>query len=277
MRSPDGWFEIAEIADGVIALSEHLGQVDRFGRVWTHTYLVKGEERWALIDASHGIGDLRAAVRAVVGEGEVACLLTHYHFDHIGCAHQFDQVAIAEAEAALLMDEPTAEMLRLTREIRTLTSIPTPPGFSFDDYRIPPVVPSRRLQEGDTIDLGGRALQVLHTPGHSPGSVCFHDPASGWLFTGDTANRGMVTLSLELSDLDAYARSLARLAGMGAAVGAVFPAHWATPIDLAALEDLAAASALAAAGELEAPRTDLGTGIRAELERFSIVLPRDRA
>lgn len=277
MRSRDGWFEIHEVADGVIALSEHLGQVDRFGRVWTHTYLVRGGERWALIDASHGIGDLREAVRSVMGEGEVACLLTHYHFDHIGCAHQFRDVAISEHEAALLADEPDPEMLRLTREIRELTSIPTPPGFSFDDYRIPPVVPSRRLRDGDVIDLGGRTLTVLHTPGHSPGSVCFHDNATGRLFTGDTANRGMVTLSLSRCDLDAYARSLARLVAMGTAIGQVFPAHWATPVDRSALDDLANGSALAAAGRLDVPRTDLGGGIRAEFERFSIVLPRDRA
>ena len=270
MRSPDSWFEIHEVADGVIAVTESLGEVDRFGPVWTHTYLIRGDERTALIDASHGIGDLRAAVRSVT-TADIKCLLTHYHFDHIGCAHQFHKVAIAEVEATLLMDPPTPEMQALTADIRNKCTRAVPDGFSFDNYDIEPTTPSRRLVEGDEIDLGGRSLRAIHTPGHSPGSICFLDSQDGLLFTGDTANRGLLTLSLELCDIPAYVESISRLVAMGAQIGQVLPAHWATPVETDVLTDLKDGIGRVVRGEVDA--SDMGTWLRADFERFAISLP----
>lgn len=270
ITSPDGWFVIDEIATNVFAITESLGEVDRFGPVLTHSYVVVGSERAAIIDASHGIGDLRSAVAAVTS---ISCdlLLTHYHFDHIGCAHQFESVAVSELEASLLQSEPTEEMRALTARVQARCIRSVPRGFSFRDYSIPPVSPSRLLRDGDTVDLGARRLTVIHTPGHSPGSVCFLDEAAGLLFAGDTVNRGLITLSLELCDVDAYRSSLQRLADLGQTVRSVLPAHYATPVMADTATDLLVGvdEVLARAVKLR----DVGLWKQADFDWFAVALP----
>ena len=73
------------------------------------------------------------------------------------------------------------------------------------------------LAEGDVVDLGGRALTVWHTPGHSPGHVSFLDSRSGYLFCADTCYAGTLWSQTEDANLDDWRRSLARLAASGAA------------------------------------------------------------
>ena len=60
-----------------------------------------------------------------------------------------------------------------------------PPGFSPDAYQIYDGGAGTVLHDGDTISLGGRQVAVLHTPGHSPGHVCYFEAARGYLFSGD--------------------------------------------------------------------------------------------
>ncbi len=82
------------------------------------------------------------------------------------------------------------------------------------------------LHEGDVIDLGGRTLTVLHTPGHSPDSVCFLDDRDGLLFGGDTLNTGPIYAQLAESDVADFARSTARLAALEADVSLVCMGHF---------------------------------------------------
>lgn len=64
-------------------------------------------------------------------------------------------------------------------------SQPLPEGFNADTYTPYCGRPAGLLEDGQIIDLGGRCLEVYHTPGHLPGHVCFFEGASGYLFTGD--------------------------------------------------------------------------------------------
>ncbi|MNP19652.1 Hydroxyacylglutathione hydrolase [compost metagenome] len=64
-------------------------------------------------------------------------------------------------------------------------SLPLPPGFDVSAYTPYCGKPAGLLCDGQIFDLGGRKLEVFHTPGHSPGHVCFFEEASGYLFTGD--------------------------------------------------------------------------------------------
>jgi glyoxylase-like metal-dependent hydrolase (beta-lactamase superfamily II) len=103
---------------------------------------------------------------------------------------------------------------------------PLPDGFDPADYKIVPTVPTRLLEDGDVLDLGGRKLQVLHTPGHSPDCICLFDEANGLLFGGDTINTGPIYAHLEESDLEKFAGSTARLADMATAYRRVFVCHF---------------------------------------------------
>ena len=81
------------------------------------------------------------------------------------------------------------------------------------------------LHGGERIRLGDRVIEVIHTPGHSPGHMCFWEEKTGYLFTGDLAYRGMLTAWFPSTDPEAYLKSLETVAALP--VKKVFPAHHA--------------------------------------------------
>jgi glyoxylase-like metal-dependent hydrolase (beta-lactamase superfamily II) len=103
---------------------------------------------------------------------------------------------------------------------------PLPEGFDPAGYAVVPSRATTLLDDGDEIDLGGRVLQVMHTPGHSPDSICLLDERNGLLFGGDTINTGPIYAHTDDADVAAFARSTRRLAGIRAAVDRVFVCHF---------------------------------------------------
>ena len=136
---------------------------------------------------------------------------THGHWDHIG-----DNAAVAEHTGAEIAVHPL-DRERLVR--------PQPLWAPFD---IVPSVPAVELAEGGEVRFGSIRLSVLHTPGHTDGSVCLHDRDGGRLFSGDTLFAGgWGRVDLPGADPQAMVESLARLTGLEDGV-AVFPGHGAT-------------------------------------------------
>ncbi len=82
-----------------------------------------------------------------------------------------------------------------------------------------------RPADGEMIDLGGRTLEVIATPGHSPDSLCLLDRDAGLLFTGDTFYAGNLYACLPGSDLTAYRDSMRRLAALENDLAWLLPAH----------------------------------------------------
>jgi hydroxyacylglutathione hydrolase len=133
---------------------------------------------------------------------------THGHWDHIG-----DNAAVVAHTGAQIAAHP------LDRE--RLTD-PQPLYAPFD---IPPSVPAVDLAEGGVVRFGEIRLRVLHTPGHTEGSVCLLSEDEGLLFSGDTLfAAGWGRVDLPGGDADAMVRSLIRLAGLEDHLG-VFPGH----------------------------------------------------
>jgi glyoxylase-like metal-dependent hydrolase (beta-lactamase superfamily II) len=235
----DAWFATRELEPGTWLVAEP---------THVNSYLVAGRRRAVLIDSGLGIGDVRAIVDSLT-DLDVMVANTHHHWDHVGGNAAFDQVAIHELGADHLRaghDMPFAEAyIEYTRErLEQLAAFqdldhryfellsdettprPLPPGFDPAAWKIPPCVPSRLLHDGDVLDLGGRSLEVVHTPGHTPDSVCFVDVANGMLFGGDTYNTGPIYAQMEDSDLDAFATSTERVAGMAEGIRSVYMAHF---------------------------------------------------
>ncbi len=133
---------------------------------------------------------------------------THGHWDHIG-----DNTAVAEHTGAGIAVHP------LDRERLT------DPQPLFAPFEIVPSVPAVDLAEGGVIRFGELRLTVLHTPGHTEGSVCLLAGDEAWLFSGDTLFAGAWgRTDLPGGDDAAMVASLARLAGLEDAIG-VFPGH----------------------------------------------------
>lgn len=133
---------------------------------------------------------------------------THGHWDHIG-----DNAATAAHTGADIAVHPL-DTVRLTD-----------PQPSFAPFEIIPSVPAIELAEGGRIRFGEIRLQVLHTPGHTEGSVCLLAADDGLLFSGDTLFAGAWgRVDLPGGDASAMVESLARLATLDDPIG-VFPGH----------------------------------------------------
>jgi glyoxylase-like metal-dependent hydrolase (beta-lactamase superfamily II) len=267
----DGWFSVRALADGVIAITEALGEVHpRWGPTLVHAYLVLGTQRGILIDAGLGIGDLRGAVEALTPV-PVDLVLTHYHYDHVAGAPVFERVAMAAADAVFVRDGVTAEMAAFAATIPGRCSIPTPSGFDWATWRMPAIRPGRFLADGDVLEVGARDLEVIATPGHSPGSLCFLLQPDGILFTGDTLFAGGMHADMQQSDVAAYRASVARLRALGEQVNALAPAHGPTPIRPALLGALDEALAARRAPATE-PRP-VGSRLEYDFGEFSVTVP----
>ena len=129
----------------------------------TNNVWVLGDQReCVVIDAPHDIGRIR---ELVAGRVVRAVLATHAHDDHVRFAPD-----LAEAVGAPIFLHPhDLPVWRLTHPSR---------------------VPEHQLADRQQVGLGRAALQVIHTPGHSPGSVCLYCPDLGVVFTGDTLFAG---------------------------------------------------------------------------------------
>ena len=135
---------------------------------------------------------------------------THGHWDHIG-----DNAAVAAHTGAVIAVHP------LDRE--RLTN----PQPLYAPFVIPPSVPAVELAEGGLIRFGEIRLRVLHTPGHTEGSVCLLAEDDGILYSGDTLFAGAWgRTDLPGGDPDAMVASLVRLTGLEDSV-AVLPGHGA--------------------------------------------------
>jgi glyoxylase-like metal-dependent hydrolase (beta-lactamase superfamily II) len=127
-------------------------------------------------------------------------LLTHSHWDHIADLHLL--LSTFKDSPPLLYVHP------LDRENVEKPGSDGLPLF----FPIPGVTPNAFLQEGDLIQIGTLSFSVIHTPGHSPGSVCFYSPQERLLLSGDTLFKGGIgNLSLPTGNRAQMGPSLAKL------------------------------------------------------------------
>lgn len=213
------WFTVERMDDATFTLSEY--------RHWeeTHSYLLLGRERALLLDTGLGVGDLRREV-----DLPVTVALTHVHWDHIGGCAQFESPAVHAEEADWLRHFPLPEAA-VRRQLCAKAPL-FPAGFSPENYRVFSGEPGRVLRDGDTIDLGGRQVRVLHTPGHSPGHCCY-EAERGRLYAGDLLCRSCLDAFYLSTSPEDYLASLERAAALP--LREILPGHHALhcPPDLA--------------------------------------------
>ncbi|WP_459547774.1 MBL fold metallo-hydrolase [Nocardia sp. X0981] len=140
------------------------GQFCLDGGCWdvaNNIWLIGDDSEVLVIDAAH---EAPPILEAVAGRHVTAIVCTHAHNDHVTVAP-----ALAAATGAPIHLHPDDDVLWQQ----------THPGVEY-----------RALTDGDTFDIGGAQLRVLHTPGHSPGSCCLYLPAAGAVFSGDTLFEG---------------------------------------------------------------------------------------
>lgn len=215
------WFHRERVDDAVTLLTEPFVHPLLRCNIWH----VRGRTGDLLVDTGLGLSSLQEAAADLFG-ADLLAVATHAHTDHIGSLHEFESRAIHadEAEAArsisgvLQLDVAGAseseieQVLRWGYDIREglLTAVPRA-GFDLDGAPRTPSSPTRVLVEGDVLDLGDRAFEVLHLPGHSPGSIGLWDSKSGVLFSGDAVYDGPLLDEIDGADIDAYIATMRRL------------------------------------------------------------------
>lgn len=257
MATYEGWFEVESVAEGVYAIAEP-GHVTSF--------LVLGRREAALVDAGTGVADIGAVARALTAL-PVRLLLSHAHWDHIGGAHLFERRAVHPAEAdALAQGKPAGFMTAYLRD--STLARPLPAGFDVATHAIPPAPTTELLHDGDSIDLGGRVLEVIETPGHSRGGVCLLDRPGRLLLAGDLVYAGPLYAQLAESDLPAYLRSLRRIAPLVPALDVVLGCHGIPTLPPRFLDEAAGAIERIIAGRVPYATEESGWG---RLRRYGFV------
>lgn len=214
------WFTIDHIDDRTHIISEY--------RHWeeTHCYLLSGDTRSLLIDTGLGICNIYDEVVKLT-EQPVTAVATHIHWDHIGGHVFFPDFYAHEAELDWLNGAFPLSMETVRGMVVDRCDLPE--GYDVSAYTLFQGTPTRVLRDGDKIDLGGRVLEVLHTPGHSPGHMCFWEAQRGYLFTGDLVYQDVLFAYYPSTDPVAYLDSLEKIAYLP--VKRVFPAHHSLDIE----------------------------------------------
>ncbi len=145
-------------------------------------YLVEGTDKAVLIDAGTKIADLDKIVASITKK-PVMLVATHVHPDHTGSAiNYFPELYLNAA----------------------------------DTVNIPQMMPNYKgkvkfLKDGEVIDLGGRQLEVVFTPAHTPGSTTFIDKEAGYGFSGDSFGSGNLLLTMDFSTLKATCEKMSAI------------------------------------------------------------------
>ena len=187
----------AKLAEGVTLIKG----IDFECCIW----LVEGNESALLIETGLGIGDLRSEVEELTNL-PYKVVNTHGHGDHSGGNYQFEQVymhekALPGAREALEMTAMFASPEEIADIRRQMEERPAEPVF---------------ISEGYVFDLGGRTLEVLETPGHTPGDITLYDRENGLLFSGDCMLKYMDVLLVvpQTVSVACYADSIHKLAAL---------------------------------------------------------------
>jgi glyoxylase-like metal-dependent hydrolase (beta-lactamase superfamily II) len=218
------WFEKQSMGDDVTLIFEpHVVPLLRCN-IWH----VRGRDRDLMIDTGVGISSLRTFAADILDK-PVTAVATHAHVDHIGSHHEFDDCLAhpLEAEGLLhpsgsfnLIDDnfnafdistallPSIDGYEVSGPL--ITALPSK-GYDLRNFRIRPAENLCMVGENDVVNIGNRAFEVLHLPGHSPGAIALWEPETGILFSGDAIYDGPLIYNLHHSNIDAYVRTMHRL------------------------------------------------------------------
>jgi len=177
----------------VDVLSAGLWRIQAVSGTLSTAYLVEGTKQAVLVDACAGQEGLKAVVDRLVGTKPVEVALTHGHFDHSAGIKYFPVVRVHPADAGLVPKDTTAAR--------------------------------HDLEDGVVLELGGKRLEVIGIPGHTPGSVAFFDRAGRYAMTGDGIGSSMVWMQISRLPLTVYLQSVKKLEALKDAIDDLYVGH----------------------------------------------------
>ncbi len=240
VKNADPWFEVYKVAPDTFAIYEpHQAEE-------VISYLILGKQKALLFDTGMGISDIRKVTREITPL-PIIVLNSHTHDDHVGGNWQFD--TIYSMDTAFTRQNAKGSSADAQEEIGPGQICgELPKSFDAKTYRTKPWTIKKFVHDFETIDLGGRSLEIMATPGHTPDAISLIDHANGLLFTGDTYYPAPIWLYRPETDFAAYENSIERLAALAPQIKLVLGAHNIPVASPAVLSKLVAAFAQVRAG-----------------------------
>lgn len=217
-------------------VADHMWAVDEFGA--DMCYVVEGNDRALVVDTGYGYGNLRDTVEQITSLPYVV-VNTHGHMDHVCGNWQFD-VDTYMHEADLFLIEP--EYLR-GRWLSSCEKTKKEPGFTgglhVNGDKVPVIQKPLPLKEHQIFDLGGRTLEVLFTPGHTPGCIVLLDKKNRLLVAGDTVvSTPILIFDTYSATVEEYRDSLLKMLEREQDFDLIVSGHYLRPIGKQYLYDL---------------------------------------
>lgn len=254
LKSDNDWFELYRVAPGVTAIYEP--------HQWQEviSYLIEGEQSALLFDTGNGIANIAAVVHKLTSK-PVHVLNSHSHYDHVGGNALFPSIYGMETDFTRSRQAGMRNQdIRIEVSPAALCR-PLPHGVSEDSHIGEAYQIEKFISDGHRFDLGGRQLEVLHVPGHTPDSIALIDRAAGLMWSGDSYYSGPIWLYAPETDLVAYEKSVNRLAAEVPNLKALLPAHNTPWVEPGALLQLQSAVVKLRSGQLQAIDQGDGTAI----------------
>jgi len=200
----DAWFEVYKVAADTYAIYEPHQSEEVI------SYLILGKQKAILFDTGMGISDIKQVVSELT-KLPIIVLNSHTHNDHVGGNWQFKTVYSMETKFS-------KQNAKGSREDAQAEIAPgeicgdLPKNFDPRSYATKPWRIRQYIHDGDKLNLGGRVIQLIATPGHTPDAITLYDSANGLLFTGDTYYPATIWLYRPETNLEQYANSIQQLA-----------------------------------------------------------------
>jgi glyoxylase-like metal-dependent hydrolase (beta-lactamase superfamily II) len=210
-RWVDDYFTVELVAPRTFAIGE-----PRYAQQ-NYSYLVIGAERALLFDAGPGLRDIRGVAESLT-DRPILFLPSHFHYDHVGNEVTFEEVAVVDLP--YLRERAQGDRLRLT----TMEHLGGAEGFEAPTLQV-----DHWWKPGTRVELGGRALWLLYTPGHTTDSVSLWDRENAMVFSGDYLYPGELYGFLPNSSMGDYDRTATALLRELPEGTAFFGAHRVEP------------------------------------------------
>ena len=209
VKNDCGWYQVYRLPGNVYAICEpqHFQEVNFF--------LIIGESRALLLDTGEGFCPVRPLIEELYS-GEIIAFNSHFHFDHIASNYEFQPVHVFEDDYVKQVAGNGLPKEALGAQLdEEMFQFGYPQTLDAEHFYIKPYE-TRFVSDGDVFDLGGRKIQVLHTPGHSNDCIMLYDEGNKILFTGDTFYLGALYAHFDCDEfghgsLQQYYETMVRL------------------------------------------------------------------
>ncbi|TSD64659.1 MBL fold metallo-hydrolase [Inquilinus sp. KBS0705] len=213
------WFKVYDVGQNTYAI------VEPYNWEETISYLILGKDRALLFDTGMGLDSISLIVKKLT-KLPIIVLNSHTHPDHIGGNHEFGNILAMNTAYTHINAANGYHHNDVKWEVSPASfCIARLPHEDTAHYYIKPFKVTRFIKNDYMVDLGGRKIKVIATPGHTPDAICLYDNQAGYIWCGDSFYEGPILLSSAGTDLNAYQKSINTMAQLAAKATRVLPAH----------------------------------------------------